>query len=86
MDILNKFLQAEVNSKEYYGSITNFIKLYEIRKGEFEGNKSDKVKAVIYKNASSYKKIVGYCGNGSGIVGCPDNVETYIMDDYGTTR
>ena len=28
MDVLNKFLQAEINSKEYY----------EIRKGEFEGN------------------------------------------------
>lgn len=38
MDILNKFLQAEINSKEYYESIMNFISLYEIRKGEFEGN------------------------------------------------
>ena len=38
MDVLNKFLQAEINSKEYYNSITNFINLYEIRKGEFEGN------------------------------------------------
>ena len=38
MDVLNKFLQAEINSKEYYDSITNFISLYEIRKGEFEGN------------------------------------------------
>lgn len=38
MDILNKFLQAEINSKEYYDSIMNFISLYEIRKGEFEGN------------------------------------------------
>ena len=38
MDVLNKFLQAEINSKEYYESIINFINLYEIRKGEFEGN------------------------------------------------
>lgn len=38
MDVLNKFLQAEINLKEYYDSITNFISLYEIRKGEFEGN------------------------------------------------
>lgn len=38
MDILNKFLQAEINSKEYYDGITNFINSYEIRKGEFEGN------------------------------------------------
>lgn len=38
MEILNKFLQAEINSKEYYESIMNFIDSYEIRKGEFEGN------------------------------------------------
>ena len=38
MDTIKKFLQAEINSKEYYESITNFIKSYEIRKGEFEGN------------------------------------------------
>ena len=38
MDVLNKFLQAEINSKEDYESIINFINLYEIRKGEFEGN------------------------------------------------
>ena len=37
MDVLNKFLQAEINSKEDQ-SIINFINLYEIRKGEFEGN------------------------------------------------
>lgn len=38
MDILNKFLQAEINSKEYYESIIDFINSYKIRKGEFEGN------------------------------------------------
>ena len=38
MDVLNKFLRAEINSKEDYESIINFINLYEIRKGEFEGN------------------------------------------------
>lgn len=38
MDVLNKFLQAEINSKEYYESIMDFINSYEIRKGEFEGN------------------------------------------------
>jgi len=38
MEVLNKFLQAEINSKEYYDSIVNFINSYEIRKGEFEGN------------------------------------------------
>ena len=41
MDVLNKFLQAEINSKEYYENIINFINLYEIRKGEFEGNEYD---------------------------------------------
>lgn len=30
--------QAEINSKEYYKSIIDFISSYEIRKGEFEGN------------------------------------------------
>lgn len=38
MEILNKFLQAEINSKEYYERIMNFIDSYEIRRGEFEGN------------------------------------------------
>lgn len=38
MDTLDKFLQAEINSKEYYESIMNFILSHEIRKGEFEGN------------------------------------------------
>ncbi len=38
MDIIKKFLQAEINSKEYYESIDSFINSYEIRKGEFEGN------------------------------------------------
>ena len=35
MDILNKFLRAEIN---YYMEIKKFINSYEIRKGEFEGN------------------------------------------------
>ena len=35
MDILNKFLRAEIN---YYMEIKKFINYYEIRKGEFEGN------------------------------------------------
>ena len=53
MDVLNKFLQAEINSKEYYESIINFINLYEIRKGEFEGNeyvimKMDRDKFIIF--------------------------------------
>lgn len=53
MEILNKFLQAEINSKEYYEGIMNFIDSYEIRKGEFEGNeyvimKMDRDNFIIY--------------------------------------
>jgi len=38
MDIMKKFLQAEINTKELYEEICHFIESYEIRKGEFEGN------------------------------------------------
>jgi hypothetical protein len=38
MEILDKFLQAEINSEELYKEIIDFINSYEIRKGEFEGN------------------------------------------------
>lgn len=38
MDILDRFLQAEINSKELYQCIMNFIISKEIRRGEFEGN------------------------------------------------
>jgi hypothetical protein len=53
MDIIGKFLQAEINSKEYYESIIYFINSYEIRKGEFEGNeyiimKIDRDNFIVY--------------------------------------
>lgn len=38
MNILDNFLQSEINSKEYFDSIISFINSYEIRRGEFEGN------------------------------------------------
>ena len=38
MDILNNFLQSEINSKEFFECITDFITSFEVRKGEFEGN------------------------------------------------
>lgn len=44
MDILSKFLRAEINSIEFYNDIIYFINSYEIRKGEFEGNEY-----IIYK-------------------------------------
>lgn len=53
MNILKKFLQAEINSIDYYESIVEFINSYEIRKGEFEGNeyiilKIDRNNFIIY--------------------------------------
>lgn len=38
MNILENFLQSEINSVEFYNCILDFINSYEIRKGEFEGN------------------------------------------------
>lgn len=38
MNIIEKFLQAEINSKELYDDILYFINSYNIRNGEFEGN------------------------------------------------
>ncbi|MDE6251053.1 MAG: hypothetical protein K2M78_00200 [Lachnospiraceae bacterium] len=53
MNILNKFLQAEINSKEFCDCIMNFINSYEIRRGEFEGNefiilKIDRDNFILY--------------------------------------
>ena len=60
MDVLNKFLQAEINSKEYYESIINFINLYEIRKGEFEGNEYVIMK-MVYRYPFHYQFIKIAC-------------------------
>lgn len=38
MDVMTKFLQAEINSKELYEELYAFIISYGIRNGEFEGN------------------------------------------------
>jgi hypothetical protein len=38
MDVMSKFLQAEINSQELYEDIYAFIISYGIRNGEFEGN------------------------------------------------
>ena len=53
MDILKKFLQAEIFSKEMYDAIYEFINSYEIRRGEFEGNeyiinKIDRDNFIVY--------------------------------------
>lgn len=38
MDVLEGFLQAEINTQELYEDIMSFITSYHIRCGEFEGN------------------------------------------------
>jgi hypothetical protein len=38
MDVMSKFLQAEINSKELYEELYAFVTSYGIRNGEFEGN------------------------------------------------
>lgn len=53
MDILKKFLDAEIYSKEMYDAICEFINSYEIRRGEFEGNeyiinKIDRDNFIVY--------------------------------------
>lgn len=39
MDILNKFLDSEINTQELYDDIILFITSFHIRNGEFEGNR-----------------------------------------------
>lgn len=53
MDILKKFLDSEINTQELYDDIIVFIKSYNIRNGEFEGNrfiikKMDKLNFIIF--------------------------------------
>lgn len=38
MNVMSKFLQAEINSQELYEEIYTFVVSYGIRNGEFEGN------------------------------------------------
>lgn len=38
MNILESFLQSEINTQELYEEIISFITSYHIRCGEFEGN------------------------------------------------
>ena len=65
MDVLNKFLQAEIISKEYYESIINFINLYERCSTKTCGDilnavAGDKVKDNDYQNARSRKSCSKY--------------------------
>lgn len=53
MNIINSFLQSEINTQELYEDIINFIISYHIRNGEFEGNeyiikKMDQTNFIIF--------------------------------------
>ena len=38
MNVMDRFLQSEINTQELYEDIIGFITSYHIRMGEFEGN------------------------------------------------
>lgn len=38
MNVMESFLQAEINTQELYEDIINFIISFHVRNGEFEGN------------------------------------------------
>lgn len=38
MNVLERFLQSEINTQELYNEIITFITSFHIRNGEFEGN------------------------------------------------
>ncbi len=53
LNVIEKFLQAEINEQELYEAIVEFIDSYEIRSGEFEGNeyiikKLDRLNFLIF--------------------------------------
>ncbi|MBE5836122.1 MAG: hypothetical protein E7309_16025 [Butyrivibrio sp.] len=53
MEVLKKFLQAEINSKDQVDAILSFVDSYEVRKGEYEGNefiilKIDRENFILY--------------------------------------
>ncbi len=53
MNVMEKFLQSEVNSQELYDDLFNFIISFHVRNGEFEGNeyivkKMDRLNFIIF--------------------------------------
>jgi len=53
MNIMERFLQSEINTQELYDDIMSFILSYHIRNGEFEGNeyiikKMDQTNFIIF--------------------------------------
>lgn len=62
MDYLKGFLQAEINNKEQYNEIINYITSTHIRSGKFEGNeyiiqKIDFLNYIIYAEYNSFNKL-----------------------------
>lgn len=53
MNVLERFLQSEINTQELYDDIISFITSFHIRNGEFEGNefvikKMDQTNYIIF--------------------------------------
>ncbi len=53
MNVMEEFLQSEINTQELYEEIMNFITSYHVRNGEFEGNeyiikKMDQTNFIIF--------------------------------------
>lgn len=53
MNVMEGFLQSEINTQELYEEIMNFITSYHVRNGEFEGNeyiikKMDQINFIIF--------------------------------------
>nr|WP_024837646.1 hypothetical protein [Clostridium sp. 12(A)] len=53
MNVMEGFLQSEINTQELYEEIMNFITSYHVRIGEFEGNeyiikKMDQTNFIIF--------------------------------------
>lgn len=53
MNVMEGFLQSEINTQELYEEIMNFITSYHVRNGEFEGNeyiikKMDQTNFIIF--------------------------------------
>jgi hypothetical protein len=53
MNIINSFLQSEINTQDLYDDIISFITSFHIRNGEFEGNeyiikKLDSLNFIIF--------------------------------------
>lgn len=65
MNVMEGFLQSEINTQELYENIIDFITSYHVRNGEFEGNeyiikKIDQINYIIfaeYKNEDGEREI-----------------------------